>query len=57
MTVKTHVKAILRKIGVKNRTQAALWAIANLEAVTPNTGHEERLPNTAPPPDQSTLVY
>ncbi len=29
-TVKTHVKAILRKIGVKNRTQAALWAITNL---------------------------
>lgn len=29
-TVKTHVKAILRKVGVKNRTQAALWAIANL---------------------------
>lgn len=29
-TVKTHVKAILRKIGVKNRTQAALWAINNL---------------------------
>ena len=25
-TVKVHVKAILRKIGVSNRTQAALWA-------------------------------
>ena len=25
-TVKVHVKAILRKIDVKNRTQAALWA-------------------------------
>jgi two-component system nitrate/nitrite response regulator NarL len=34
-TVKTHVKAILRKVGVKNRTQAALWAIANLEVATP----------------------
>jgi two-component system nitrate/nitrite response regulator NarL len=31
-TVKTHVKAILRKIGVKNRTQAALWALHNLGA-------------------------
>ena len=31
-TVKTHVKAILRKIGVKNRTQAALWAVTNLGA-------------------------
>ena len=27
--VKTHVRSILRKIGVKNRTQAALWAMAN----------------------------
>jgi two-component system nitrate/nitrite response regulator NarL len=26
-TVKVHVKAILRKIQVKNRTQAAIWAI------------------------------
>ena len=26
-TVKVHVKAILRKIGVQNRTQAAIWAV------------------------------
>jgi two-component system nitrate/nitrite response regulator NarL len=26
-TVKVHVKAILRKIRVKNRTQAAIWAV------------------------------
>jgi two-component system nitrate/nitrite response regulator NarL len=26
-TVKTHVKAILRKIGATNRTQAAIWAV------------------------------
>jgi DNA-binding NarL/FixJ family response regulator len=26
-TVKIHVKSLLRKIGVKNRTQAAMWAI------------------------------
>jgi two-component system, NarL family, nitrate/nitrite response regulator NarL len=25
-TVKVHVKAILRKVKVSNRTQAALWA-------------------------------
>ncbi|WP_287389377.1 LuxR C-terminal-related transcriptional regulator, partial [Mesorhizobium sp.] len=26
-TVKVHVKAILRKIRVRNRTQAAVWAM------------------------------
>jgi two-component system nitrate/nitrite response regulator NarL len=31
-TVKVHVKAILRKIKVKNRTQAAIWAASNLDA-------------------------
>ena len=29
-TVKVHVKAILRKIRVLNRTQAAIWAVNNL---------------------------
>ena len=28
-TVKVHVKAILRRIRVHNRTQAAIWAISN----------------------------
>jgi DNA-binding NarL/FixJ family response regulator len=28
-TVKVHVKAILRKIRVQNRTQAAIWAVNN----------------------------
>ena len=27
--VKQHVKHILRKIGVRDRTQAALWAVTN----------------------------
>ena len=26
-TVKAHVKGLLRKIGVTNRTQAAVWAL------------------------------
>ena len=30
-TVKVHVKTILRKIGVSNRTQAALWAAQHTE--------------------------
>jgi two-component system nitrate/nitrite response regulator NarL len=29
-TVKVHVKTILRKINVRNRTQAAIWAMNNL---------------------------
>jgi two-component system nitrate/nitrite response regulator NarL len=29
-TVKTHIKAIFRKVNVKNRTQAAIWAANNL---------------------------
>ncbi len=29
-TIKVHVKAILRKIGAANRTQAALWATEHL---------------------------
>jgi two-component system nitrate/nitrite response regulator NarL len=34
-TIKVHVKAILRKIGVANRTQAAMWAAGNLANVAP----------------------
>jgi two-component system nitrate/nitrite response regulator NarL len=29
-TVKVHVKAVLRKIQARNRTQAAVWAVRNL---------------------------
>jgi two-component system nitrate/nitrite response regulator NarL len=36
-TVKVHVKAILRKIQVANRTQAAMWAVEHLSS----TGGEE----------------
>jgi two-component system nitrate/nitrite response regulator NarL len=31
-TVKVHLKNVLRKIRVDNRTQAAIWAVANLSA-------------------------
>jgi two-component system nitrate/nitrite response regulator NarL len=39
-TVKVHVKAILRKIQAKNRTQAAIWASSHLSAnrQTPSNG-------------------
>ncbi|WP_024512600.1 response regulator transcription factor [Bradyrhizobium sp. ARR65] len=42
-TVKVHVKAILRKIRVQNRTQAAIWAMNN-DSVTPST--DKGLPPT-----------
>jgi two-component system nitrate/nitrite response regulator NarL len=31
--VKVHLKDVLRKIGVENRTQATIWALANLPEV------------------------
>jgi two-component system, NarL family, nitrate/nitrite response regulator NarL len=42
-TVKVHVKAILRKIGVANRTQAAIWATTNGDL----TAQHPKLPSTA----------
>jgi two-component system, NarL family, nitrate/nitrite response regulator NarL len=35
-TVKVHVKAILRKLGVDNRTQAATWAVKHSMGNTPS---------------------
>jgi two-component system nitrate/nitrite response regulator NarL len=33
-TIKVHVKAILRKIGAQNRTQAAIWATTHLNSAS-----------------------
>src|SRR5262249_11218765 len=41
-TVKVHIKAILRKIKVNNRTQAAIWAM--------NNGSLAQAENTDSPP-------
>jgi two-component system nitrate/nitrite response regulator NarL len=41
-TVKVHVKAILRKIRVTNRTQAAMWAVAHLS--TPRGDQRQATP-------------
>jgi DNA-binding NarL/FixJ family response regulator len=46
-TVKVHVKAILRKIRVQNRTQAAIWAM--------NNGSVTRLANNSLPPSTSDV--
>lgn len=42
-TVKVHLKAILRKIHVKNRTQAAIWAVNHVMEVG-GGGEDEQLP-------------
>jgi two-component system nitrate/nitrite response regulator NarL len=34
-TVKVHLKNVLRKIKVDNRTQAAIWALANMPELKP----------------------
>jgi two-component system, NarL family, nitrate/nitrite response regulator NarL len=34
-TVKVHLKSVQRKISVENRTQAAIWALANLPELGP----------------------
>ena len=36
-TVKVHLKAILRKLSVSNRTQAALWAVNNIHQSSTGT--------------------
>jgi two-component system nitrate/nitrite response regulator NarL len=43
-TVKIHVKAILRKIRVQNRTQAAIWGMNNETLTRPATNVGKQLP-------------
>jgi two-component system nitrate/nitrite response regulator NarL len=50
-TVKVHVKAILRKIRVRNRTQAAVWGLDHLPAVV-GASLDGR---SDPPTQQATL--
>ena len=38
-TIKVHVKAILRKVRLENRTQAAIWARQHLQAATSDQTH------------------
>jgi DNA-binding NarL/FixJ family response regulator len=51
-TVKVHVKSVLRKIRVKNRTQAAMWAWTNQGATKP---HDESVA-FIPPATNSPLI-
>ena len=48
-TVKVHLKSVLRKIRVENRTQAAIWALANLPELNANPSLREiAKPNSMP---------
>jgi two-component system nitrate/nitrite response regulator NarL len=53
-TVKTHIKTILRKVGAKNRTQAALWAFTNLGQVVNLERPLQASPNKMPQNGQLT---
>jgi two-component system nitrate/nitrite response regulator NarL len=44
-TVKVHVKAVFRKIGVRNRTQAAMWASKNEMLILPPNGRALESPH------------
>ena len=55
-TVKVHVKAILRKIRVQNRTQAAIWAMNNGFQIRPHTDDEAILPVYSGGPPTTPLL-
>jgi len=48
-TVKVHVKAILRKIRVRNRTQAAIWAMNNDVSLSSSGPCPQPLVDISPP--------
>jgi two-component system nitrate/nitrite response regulator NarL len=45
--VKVHVKAILRKLGVENRTQAATWAVKHSVSAPMQSASAATLPMMA----------
>jgi len=57
-TVKVHLKALLRKIGARNRTQAAIWAVVrDYPAASPSTqnGGHALAPIATDPPRPLTM--
>jgi two-component system nitrate/nitrite response regulator NarL len=57
-TVKVHVKSILRKIGVANRSQAAVWAMNHglLQGSDADAPASAR-PQTSPPAGPSNNLF
>jgi two-component system nitrate/nitrite response regulator NarL len=54
-TVKVHVKAILRKIRVHNRTQAAIWAMNNGLSISGMDNDSAAAVTTLPAPTQNVV--
>ena len=54
-TVKVHVKAILRKIRVHNRTQAAIWAMNNGLSISGMDNDSAAAATTLPAPTQNVV--
>jgi two-component system nitrate/nitrite response regulator NarL len=54
-TVKVHVKAILRKIRVHNRTQAAIWAMSNGLSISGMGNGAATATSAVPPPTQPVV--
>jgi two-component system, NarL family, nitrate/nitrite response regulator NarL len=52
-TVKVHMKSILRKIRVTNRTQAAIWALENGRAADETKDRAPTPPRDASPPGRT----
>jgi len=52
-TVKTHLKSILRKLRVNNRTQAAIWAMS--KGLTTTLVHPGTFPGEVEPRHQDTI--
>ncbi len=55
-TVKAHVKAILRKIRVQNRTQAAIWGMNNALLLRPANNNSRGLSASADKPLSESAV-
>ena len=55
-TVKVHVKAILRKIRVHNRTQAAFWAMNNGSFIPEGQNHLSAASKLLAPPAQDLVT-
>lgn len=49
-TVKVHIKGLLRKLRVNNRTQAAVWGLHNPFATDPASDDQARIETLSPPP-------